>query len=406
MSEHVPHGWRELSLSDIVDPASPIVYGIVQAGPHVEDGVPYIKSTNVGGTICVEQLSKTSEDIAKKYLRAECRPGDIVFSLRGNIGNLSFVPINLHRVNLTQGTARIRVGKAGSAAYVANYLKGTRAKSFIEKAAKGSTFQEISLEQLRKVPVLLPPLPEQRRIAAILSQWDDSLSILSRLIEAKRQQKRGLAEALLTGKRRLPGFEGEWEEKVLGQVSFINPSDDLSEHQGCFVKMEDVSDEGILTRVSKNTSSQIGLAGFSRFRNNDTLLAKITPCFENGKGALVRGIEGIGLGSTEFFVLRAKPDINSQWLYFHTRRQEFSLKGISSMQGSGGQRRVPRNFIEKFKILVPSLAEQQAIASVLSTLDEEISALERLRASVQAQKRGLMDLLLTGRVRVGVEAGG
>ena len=104
----VPNGWGENSLADIVK--EKISYGIVQAGPHIEGGIPYIKSSDVKGIIIPKTLQCTSEEIHYKYRRSAVHPGDIVFSLRGNIGESAIVPETLPVANLTQGTARVSVG--------------------------------------------------------------------------------------------------------------------------------------------------------------------------------------------------------------------------------------------------------------------------------------------------------
>src|SRR5690349_5857512 len=114
------NGWRRKKLSEITKKT--ICYGIVQAGPHVPSGVPYLKSSNVGGTIEVATLQRTSPEIHKKYYRSAVSPGDIVFSLRGNIAATSIVPDELPVANLTQGTARISVCDSECTEFVQHQL--------------------------------------------------------------------------------------------------------------------------------------------------------------------------------------------------------------------------------------------------------------------------------------------
>ncbi len=105
----VPEGWKRSALADVVK--QKISYGIVQAGPHDPHGVPYIKSSDVRGRLDPAVLQRTSHDIHYKYRRSSVHPGDIVFSLRGNIGESAIVPGELGEANLTQGTARISVSE-------------------------------------------------------------------------------------------------------------------------------------------------------------------------------------------------------------------------------------------------------------------------------------------------------
>lgn len=223
----VPNGWNTLALSEITK--EKISYGIVQAGPNVKDGIPYIKSADVGGEIDVDSLQRTAKEIHHKYRRSSVHPNDIVFSLRGNIARTSIVPTSLQEANLTQGTARISVNDKNDTKFVYYKLASTPILNRINALSKGSTFKEISLEELRKVKLALPPLEEQRKIAKILSTWDKAINTTERLIDNSKQQKKALMQQLLTGKKRLlddsgKPFEGEWEEVKLGELieEFVN----------------------------------------------------------------------------------------------------------------------------------------------------------------------------------------
>ncbi|MGI3477167.1 restriction endonuclease subunit S, partial [Providencia stuartii] len=221
----VPNGWNTKPLADIVK--EKISYGIVQAGPHVPDGIPYIKSSDVRGTINPDALQRTSQEIHFKYRRSSVHPGDIVFSLRGNIGESAIVPASLPEANLTQGTARISVSVEHSNLFHYYQLASEKILNRVNALSKGSTFKEISLEELRKVKVLCAPLPEQKKIAKILSTWDKAISTTEKLIDASQQQKKALMQQLLTGKKRLldengERFSGKWEKVKLGDVAKIS----------------------------------------------------------------------------------------------------------------------------------------------------------------------------------------
>jgi len=267
----------------------------------------------------------------------------------------------------------------------------------------GQTRPKLTLFDYKTVSVLLPPLPEQKKIAAILSTWDEAIVTTEQLLANSRQQKKALAQQLLSGKKRLPGFEGEWRVVSLCGLAEINPSKNTEPRNGIvsFVPMSAVSEDAKLQDCETKTYKEVS-KGFTSFKNNDTLVAKITPCFENGKGAYVNGlINGVGFGSTEFHVLRARENVDPVYLFLITNTHEFRRKGANNMQGSGGQRRVPTDFLKAYQVCLPaSVAEQQAIARVLTLADQEISTLEQKHDRLKQEKKALMQQLLTGKRRV------
>uniref|UniRef100_UPI000B213093 restriction endonuclease subunit S n=1 Tax=Vibrio harveyi TaxID=669 RepID=UPI000B213093 len=236
----VPSGWKLKTLSNITK--EKVSYGIVQAGPHVSNGVPYLKSADVGGEIDIDSLQKTAPEIHYKYRRSAVHPGDIVFSLRGNIGRMSIVPNELIEANLTQGTARISVDENNDSKYIYYQVASTPVLNRINALSKGSTFKEISLEELRKVKVACAPLHEQQKIAKILSTWDNAITTTEKLIANSKQQKKALMQQLLTRKKRLVDpetgkkFKGEWEETSIGTTAKCfsggTPSRTKSEYYG------------------------------------------------------------------------------------------------------------------------------------------------------------------------------
>ncbi len=154
-----------------------ISYGIVQAGPHFEKGMPYIKSSDLSEEgIDIMNLQRTSREIAEKYKRSEVMPGDIVFSLRGNLGEMNIVPLELTVANLTQGTARLNVKKEFNPNYIKHALETTKVQSRIQSLSKGTTFKEISLEALRTVKIPIPINKQvQKNISLFLDLNEESI---------------------------------------------------------------------------------------------------------------------------------------------------------------------------------------------------------------------------------------
>jgi type I restriction enzyme S subunit len=136
--------------------------------------------------------------------------------------------------------------------------------------------------------------------------------------------------------------------------------------------------------------------GLPQFQPHDTLVAKITPCFENGKGALVAALpHRYGFGSTEFHIIRPNGIANPEFLYWLTRSANFRRLGEQNMTGSAGQRRVPTEFIGAFSVLLPPVAEQEKIAEILSGIDTMMVETRRVIEQARSVKRALMQELLT-----------
>lgn len=162
----------------------------------------------------------------------------------------------------------------------------------------------------------------------------------------------------------------------LGDVCTINPRAERlpDDFEVSFVPMQNVSEEGFVDTTITKKYAQVK-KGFTYFQEDDVLFAKITPCMENGKGGIAKNLKnGIGFGSTEFHVLR--PNLNlviSSWLYYLTSWTEFRKECEKNMTGSAGQKRVPKAFLEDYKILIPSLEEQRKIVAVLDKVSDLIA---------------------------------
>ena len=178
-----------------------------------------------------------------------------------------------------------------------------------------------------------------------------------------------------------------WPTKPLGEVCAINPKlapseTPASDAQVTFVPMAAVDEvSGSIARPELRQYHQVA-KGYTPFRENDVLFAKITPCMQNGKAAIARGLRGgLGFGSTEFHVLRPSSGLLPQWVFAFVRQPSFRTVAEANFTGSAGQQRVPADFLKKFPIPVPPLSEQERIVKLLDEAEE----LRKLR--VQADRR-------------------
>ena len=155
----------------------------------------------------------------------------------------------------------------------------------------------------------------------------------------------------------------------IGQICTVNPrKSELSEFptdtEVSFVPMADLNENRIAFVAKQHrVLGEVG-ASYTYFADNDVLLSKVTPCFENGKAGIARNLKsGIGFGSSEFYVLRSSERVLPEWIYFCVTHPQFRQSGINNMTGTGGLQRVPRKFIEDYEIPLPPLEVQREIVA-------------------------------------------
>jgi type I restriction enzyme S subunit len=200
----IPEGWDCVSLASTVNEGTVITYGIVQAGPHIEGGVPYIKTGDMSGdSIELSKLQRTSREVAAKFKRSEVSEGDIVLSLRGNIGKVMLVSKAISGANLTQGTAKISVKADISSRYILWALRSGYIAEQYRNVVKGTTFQEITLGDLRELKICIPPSQEREKIVSLLQSIEDNIDLLKLKSLKYEDVKKGLMNDLLTGKVRV-----------------------------------------------------------------------------------------------------------------------------------------------------------------------------------------------------------
>ncbi|WP_436900254.1 restriction endonuclease subunit S [Halovenus halobia] len=195
----IPSDWRVSTLQDLC--AEKITYGIVQAGPHIDNGVPYIKTGDItNGELEIEELSRTSEEITEDYNRSRLQSGELVVTIRATVGVVVQVPPELEGANLTQGTARVSPNDSVDNRFLLWAIRSNAVQSMIDVRLKGTTFDEITLGQLRKVPIPHPAsIDEQERIANKLDTFADQLENEKSYLESLKFLKQGLMQDLLSG---------------------------------------------------------------------------------------------------------------------------------------------------------------------------------------------------------------
>ncbi|BDI05980.1 hypothetical protein CATMQ487_29500 [Sphaerotilus microaerophilus] len=251
------------------------------------------------------------------------------------------------------------------------------------------------------------PETEQRAIAAALSDIDALLSGLDRLIAKKRALKQAAMQQLLTGKTRLPGFEGEWEVRRLGELSEVrgglakNVSVAIQDPVSvAYLRVANVQDGHVdLSDVSFISIPRQELRRYS-LRAGDVLMNEGGDLDQLGRGAVWRGQIDPCIHQNHVFAVRCGdsllPDYLNAWTSGVQARQYFMLAGKQTTNLAS----ISKSSLGELPVALPSVAEQQAIAAVLADMDAELEALEARREKTQVLKQGMMQELLTGRTRL------
>ncbi|WP_426143641.1 restriction endonuclease subunit S [Pseudomonas sp. DWP3-1-2] len=208
----VPVHWDVKQLKHVVDSNTSITYGIVQAGPEFEGGIPYIRTSDMNGKeLPISGYPLTSPDIDESYARSRVRPGDIVMSIRASVGKCLPVPDELKVANLTQGTAKISAGKDITRNFLIAYLNAETTQNYFDLMAKGATFKEITLDALRRTPVLLPPSDEQIKIDQFVARHagllDETSKQAVQTVSLLQERRSALISAAVTGKIDVRGWQ-------------------------------------------------------------------------------------------------------------------------------------------------------------------------------------------------------
>lgn len=200
----VPAHWEVLPIQRLIRKGTSITYGIVQAGPDIEGGIPYIRTSDMSADELPETgYMRTSTEIDASYTRSKVRRDDLVVAIRASVGKGLLVPQHLEGANLTQGTARVSPSERLTSQFLLRAFNSDYCQTSIKRVAKGSTFLEITLDALRRLPIALPPINEQNKITSVLERNLSEYSQLSddaeRGIKLLQERRIALVSAAVTG---------------------------------------------------------------------------------------------------------------------------------------------------------------------------------------------------------------
>lgn len=385
---------------------------------------PLLAATQSRGVIRKDEYgSRTVTAMKDLHLLKLVEHGDYVISLRSFEGGIE---IAHSRGIISPAYTVLAPKKEVNQGYYTHFFKSPDfIKSltlFVTGIREG---QNIDYERLSRAYLPLPPPDEQAAIVRFLNwsngQLEKSIRAKRRIITLLNEQKQVIIHRAVTrgldpsiplkpsGISWLGDIPEHWEIRRLRQLVKINPSKSESNalyqnEDVTFLPMEKVGSDGSID------SSLIVKAitlwnGFTYFQRGDVIVAKITPCFENGKGSFLEMLPTLaGFGSTEFHVLRPGKFLLGAYLRMITSSKEFLANGINSMTGSAGQQRVPSNFIKNYPIALPTIDEQfiilDTVGSKISEIDNAISFNEREIELLCEYRTRLIADVVTGKLDV------
>ena len=341
--------------------------------------------------------SKSQYYILNPSPNVVCQKEDILMTRTGNTGQVvtgveGAFHNNFFKIKFDK--------KVLSKDYLYYYLTSTSVQNTILVFAGISTIPDLNHSDFYKIKIPLPPLPEQKKIADILSIWDKAIETTQALIKKLQLRKKGLMQQLLTGEKRLPGFSGEWEETRIGKVA-----DEYSVKNKADKKIEVLS-------CTKYDGLVPSLQYFGRKVFGDDLSKyKIVPkeYFAYATNHIEEGSIGFqdlmdfGLVSPMYTVFKTTDVIDDTFFFKLLKTNKMIYQYQSNMSGSIARRGGLRwDVFKSIGIILPEKEEQIAIAKVLTKADEEVNQMQNYLNHLQEQKRGLMQQLLTGQKRVKV----
>lgn len=397
----IPKDWEVKRLGEVaklqngysfqsVDYDSNGAYNIVTIS-NVQAGIFDIRVSN--------KIKSLPADIQQHQL---LRLGDVLISMTGNVGRVCIVNSVNCLLNQRVGKFRIEKGVVDSEYLFCVLNSNTFLNAMVEKG-QGGAQPNIGKKDIEGFALCFPPLPEQRRIAAALGDVDKLIENLKKRVEKKKNLKRGAMQELLTGKRRLKGFTGVWVEKRLGEMATIARGGSPRPIQAWLTDSVDgvnwvkIGDVSVGAKYITSTEERIVPAGasFSReVKPGDFILSNSMsfgrPYILKIGGCIHDGWLAIQEYSAAF---------DTEYLYYILSSDNVFRQYVAMAAGSS-VKNLNKEKVSDVKISLPPLPEQRAIAAVLSDMDAEIANLEHKLKKMTLLKQGMMQDLLTGKVRL------
>jgi type I restriction enzyme, S subunit len=398
----IPDDWEVATISDVADK---ITVGFVGSMSHLftRQGVPLLRGQNVlPNKLDLADTRFISQETHRQWKKSALQPGDVVMVRVGYPGTSCVIPQGLGEANAASLVVVRPTTKKVSAPFLSLVINSGFGKRQIDSYLVGGAQQVLNTATAAIFKLPVPTKAEQEAIAGALSDGDALIESLEQLVAKKRQLRQGAMQELLTGRKRLRGFSGEWEVKAVGEVGDCfaggTPSTFRPEYwggavwwlpsgrvQNCILDCPSENE----TRITKR-----GLAeSAAKLIKAHSVLVAIT-------GATCANVACLEFeASANQSVVAIEPDsaVNYRFVYYSMLMKRATILSLQSGSAQGG---VNLKAVKSIPLRLPSLPEQTAIAAILSDMDEEIAALEAKLAKTQHIKQGMMQELLTGRIRL------
>lgn len=397
---NLPAEWDVQNLNEVSTLKGRIGWqGLKQSEFTMDTSMPFlITGMNFkDGEIRWEEVYHVSYDRYMVAKEIQLKNGDVLMTKDGTIGKLLYVN-SIPKPGMATLNSHLLLFRPKNNKYFPKYLyyqlNSTYFKKHIENTKSGSTFFGISQESVGKFKVILPPLKEQKAIAKALSDVDELIESLEQLIEKKKAIKKGVMQELLTGKKRLPGFDGEWVEKTLG---------DIGEVKMCKrIFNEETSINGDIPfykigTFGKKPDAYISEEKYNEFRkkysfpNVGEIL--ISAAGTIGRTVIYKGEDAYFQDSNIVWIENDQKLIKNNFLYYILKIIQYQTEG-------GTIQRLYNSILRNARFLCPPLSEQEAITKILNNIDEELNVLVLKVEKYRNIKQGMMQELLTGKTRL------
>ncbi|HOH47737.1 MAG TPA: restriction endonuclease subunit S [Candidatus Cloacimonadota bacterium] len=403
---YFPEEWDNKTLLDAVG----MKKDLIVAGPfgsnlkvsdYMDEGIPIIRLQNIDyGKFIDKEIKYISHEKARELAYHSFRAGDLVLAKLGDpIGKTCIVPDYFKDGIVVADVVRVRVADGlADKKFIMYSLNSVATKNQLINGTIGSTRPRVNLDQIRDIQILVPPLNEQRKIAAILSSVDAAIEQTNAIIAQTERVKKGLVQNLLTGKQRLPMFGDNWKMVAFEQVASIrrekvNPKI-VGELPFC-IELEHIEQSSGRLIGSSKTSEQSSIK--SVFCQGDVLFGKLRAYLRKCWLA-----DRDGYCSTEIWPLIPNRRLIAPGFLFQLVMTDRFIDAASITYGT----HMPRtdwDVVKGYQINLPSIPEQEAIVAILSSIDKKLDEEKKYRDHLVKLKSGLMQDLLTGRVRAKVD---